>query len=75
MEMIAFEDIDDARELELKTMIKNHATHTNSERAKKILDNWNISLNDFVLIMPSDYKKALERITAERLMNKQLTTD
>ncbi len=74
MEMVEFEDIDNSNESELKSLIENHIRYTNSERAKEILDDWDNTIKDFILVMPTDYKKALERIAKEELMDKQLTT-
>ena len=74
MEMVDFEEIDSNNETELKNLIENHVQYTNSEKAKEILDDWDESIKKFILVMPSDYKKALERLAKEELTNKQLTT-
>ena len=74
MEMVDFDDIDNTNESKLKSLIENHMLYTNSERAKDILDNWDKSIKDFILVMPTDYKKALERIAKEEMKDKQLTT-
>ena len=70
MEIVEFENIDASNELELKTLIENHLHYTNSERAKEILDDWDNTIKDFILVIPTDYKKALERLAKEELMNK-----
>ena len=44
----------------LKHHIERHLEYTNSEVAKNILDNWDITSKLFVKIMPTDYKKVLE---------------
>jgi glutamate synthase (NADPH/NADH) large chain len=49
---------------ELKTLIKNHYDYTDSPVAKKILDSWESSLSQFVKVMPSDYKRVLEKLSA-----------
>ncbi len=74
MEMVDFEEIDNNNETELKNLIENHVQYTNSEKAKEILDDWDESIKKFILVMPSDYKKALERLAKEELTDKQLTT-
>ena len=74
MEMVDFDKIDNTNESDLKSLIENHMHYTNSERAKDILDNWDKSIKDFILVMPTDYKKALERIAKEEMKDKQLTT-
>lgn len=50
--------------LELKALIQNHANYTDSPVAKSILENWEQSLNDFVKVMPTDYKRVLEEQAA-----------
>ena len=49
------EDID-----ELKLLIENHSTHTDSAVAKKILKDWKRELNLFKKAMPTDYKRVLQ---------------
>ena len=44
---------------ELKEMIRKHYQFTESETAKRLLNNWNISMGYFVKVMPRDYKAAL----------------
>ena len=59
----ANEDVDnllEADETRLKQIIENHYENTGSERAKMLLDNWNEVLPQFIKIMPTDYRKALE---------------
>ena len=51
--------------LELRTMIEKHLKYTNSNFAKRILENWEAMLGKFVKIMPIDYKNALELLEAE----------
>ena len=46
-------------EANLKSMIEQHFKYTGSERAREILDNWNIALKSFVKVMPTDYRKVL----------------
>ncbi len=50
------DDINNLREL-----LSTHAKHTNSLKAKKILEAWEDELPFFIKVMPLDYKKALER--------------
>lgn len=66
MEMVEFEEISRADEKELKQLIKNHFKYTNSELAFKILDNWENNLKHFIKVMPTDYKKALQRLEDEK---------
>jgi len=45
----------------LKRLIKNHSLFTNSPLAKRILEDWENQQNNFVKVMPTDYKKALQK--------------
>jgi glutamate synthase (NADPH/NADH) large chain len=47
---------DDAR---LRQLIKNHLHHTGSNKAAKILADWEIYRPKFVKIMPKEYRRAL----------------
>ena len=47
---------------ELREMIERYLGHTNSARAKMILENWETCLPLFVKVMPIDYRRALERM-------------
>jgi glutamate synthase domain-containing protein 3 len=44
----------------LKDLIETHYQTTESPKAKEILDNFDVVLNRFVKVMPSDYKRILE---------------
>ncbi len=44
---------------ELKQLIENHSSYTDSPVAARILDNWEVSLSQFVKVMPTDYKRVL----------------
>ena len=46
--------------LELRKFIENHFRFTDSTVAKKILTNWTTTINQFVKVMPVDYKRVLE---------------
>jgi glutamate synthase (NADPH) large chain len=48
---------------ELKSLIELHYQHTDSVVAKKVLDNWDVSLEQFVKVMPIDYKRVLAERT------------
>ena len=51
--------LDSADELILKTFIENHCQYTESNIAKKILNQWDIELGNFIKVMPIEYKRAL----------------
>ncbi|MCA9405345.1 MAG: glutamate synthase large subunit [Candidatus Omnitrophica bacterium] len=45
---------------ELKGLIGNHYKYTGSTVAKKVLDNWNAAVPQFVKVYPTDYRRVLE---------------
>ncbi|MCY4233002.1 MAG: glutamate synthase large subunit [Bacteroidetes bacterium] len=51
--------------LELHALIEKHLHLTGSNAAAWTLDNWELALTDFVMVMPVEYRKALERISKE----------
>ncbi len=73
IETIEFEEIlaEDAKEL--KALIKKHIAYTYSELGKNLLKNWETSLSNFVRVMPTEYKRALERIVTEEPQFEELT--
>ncbi|MDB4039931.1 glutamate synthase-related protein [Methylophilaceae bacterium] len=46
----------------LKTLIQNHCQYTESSIAKKILNQWDIELENFVKVMPIEYMRALNEM-------------
>jgi glutamate synthase domain-containing protein 3 len=67
LEMVGLEDVVEVADIdELREMIENHLRYTDSAVAKRVLDNWDESLNKFIKVMPTDYKRALQRIAAEQ---------
>jgi len=65
METFALEKLTSAFDVaELKTLIENHKDYTDSPVAKRILENWEEYLPQFVKVMPSDYKRVLEEQAA-----------
>ena len=74
-EMVAIEELTQEDESILKLYVEQHLQYTNSDVAKRILDNWSDSLAQFVKVMPQDFKKALasRNVTvAEVLENKDV---
>ncbi len=67
MEMVALETLEETDFTAVRRLIKNHALFTNSPLAKRILEDWDNQKNHFVKVMPTDYKKALERLAAENV--------
>jgi glutamate synthase (NADPH/NADH) large chain len=50
----------------LRILIERHHLHTGSVRAAEILENWDQALPSFVKVMPTDYRRALLELGAER---------
>ena len=73
-ETIEFEDILPEDAADLKGLIENHVRYTDSNRGKELLADWEISLSNFVRIMPTEYKAALKRLETEEEMVEELTT-
>ncbi|ALC81284.1 MULTISPECIES: glutamate synthase large subunit [Bacillus] len=66
-EMVDFEKLIDENEIhELKEMIVNHFNHTDSKRAAQILENWEEEIQNFVKVIPNDYKKMVEKINEQK---------
>ncbi len=67
MEMVELEDVTDPADIaELKSMIENHAHYTGSTVAQWVLDNWEQALGEFIKVMPTEYRLALQRLEEER---------
>lgn len=63
LEMVLLERVEEAEEAEeLHSLISRHVEYTDSAVGRKVLDNWNESLNAFVRVIPKDYKRMLEQI-------------
>lgn len=59
-EMVSLEKVvDDEHVEELRALIEEHRRQTASPVARNILNNWESSLNDFVLVYPHDYKRVI----------------
>ena len=62
-EMVFSEEISNKYDvMELKDMIKEHVALTNSEKGKKILDNFSEYLPKFKKVIPYDYNRMLMAI-------------
>lgn len=58
-EMVELEDLESDDLDVLKHHIERHLKYTDSDVAKNILDNWEVTSKFFVKVMPTDYKKVL----------------
>ncbi|KAL6612249.1 NADH/NADPH, small subunit of glutamate synthase [Neocallimastix californiae] len=62
MELVGLEQLEESEEIEfLKNTLTKHVEYTGSSKAKTLLEDWENTLNDFVKVMPVDYKKILEK--------------
>ena len=61
--MVGLESLVDESEIaEIKQLISNHQSYTNSNKAKEVLADWENNVGKFVKVMPRDYKRVLEAI-------------
>jgi len=62
MEMVELESIESDEDIEeLHRLVADHQTLTGSDVAARLLINWQQSLTEFVKVIPTDYKRALEQ--------------
>ena len=60
MDMIELSLIEEkARRNELRALIENHYKHTNSPLAKRMLDDWDKYIEEFIQVTPIEYKRVL----------------
>ena len=52
--------------IRLKQAIEKHIHYTNSEVARKIVNDWDTWLPKFVKVMPVDYRRALLEMQAQQ---------
>ncbi|WP_436012790.1 glutamate synthase large subunit [Phenylobacterium sp. LjRoot219] len=50
----------------LRILVERHQLYTGSKRAGELLANWDQALGDFVKVMPTDYRRALLDMQAQR---------
>jgi glutamate synthase (NADPH/NADH) large chain len=72
-ETIEFDPIEAEDAEELKALIEKHVLYTNSNRGTELLKDWANSLNNFVKVMPIEYKRALHRLATEEPIVEELT--
>ena len=58
VELFAVEEEKDVEEL--RQLITNHYNYTESTVAKRVLDNWNALLPQFIKVYPVDYRRVIE---------------
>jgi len=72
--MVCLEALTEADFTELQHLIRKHYDYTDSDKAEEILGDWDNLKMSFIKVMPTDYKKALERIEREKFEKEQITT-
>ena len=66
MELVGLEALTDERESEeVRALIEKHQRYTGSSVAQRVLNYWEALRPKFVKVMPTDYKKALEKLARE----------
>ena len=65
LEMIELENMTKDDNKEVLNLLKNHFEYTRSPKAEEILRNWSKSKFNFIKVMPTDYKRALEIMSNE----------
>lgn len=71
MEMVGLDPLEDEDVSLLKRLIQNHFDYTNSDVAEAILTNFNLELNNFVKVMPKDYKAVLVKRKQQKQERKE----
>ncbi len=66
-DMLAFD------ELRLKDLIKKHMHYTDSDVARRVLEDWEDYLPKFVKVMPVDYRRALKTLRSQDLRHLERT--
>ena len=73
MEMVELSLIEDSTtRKELHELIRKHYHFTGSHLASKMLDNWNKYVDEFIQIVPIEYKKVLQEEQMKKLQKKSL---
>ncbi|MDX2100356.1 MAG: glutamate synthase large subunit, partial [Leptolyngbyaceae cyanobacterium bins.59] len=62
-QMVGLEKLEDPEEInEVYLLIRRHAEYTHSQKAEKVLSQWQDRVPKFVKVMPKDYKRVLQAI-------------
>ena len=71
MEMVELSLIEEASyRKELHELIRQHYLYTGSKLARTMLDNWNRYVDEFIQIVPIEYKKVLQEEQMQKLQQK-----
>ena len=67
LEMVQLENLQNNDVVNLKGLIENHIKYTKSPKAIGILEGWTNTVKNFIKVMPTDYKRALEMMADNKL--------
>jgi len=71
MDMVELSLIEDANsQKELHELIRQHYLYTGSKLARTMLDNWNHYIEEFIQVVPIEYKKVLQEEQMKKLQQK-----
>ncbi|MFZ2542220.1 MAG: glutamate synthase large subunit [Gallionella sp.] len=63
---VHFNHLNQADGQALRELVEKHLLYTGSLRAKQILDDWSTYLPKFTKVMPTEYRRALQEIAAQK---------
>ena len=67
LEMVEIENLQ-VKDIEIvKELVQNHVIHTKSPKGNDILKNWKKLSKNFIKVMPTDYKRALEMMAKKEI--------
>ena len=67
LEMVELENLLESDIKKVINLLKNHIKYTKSPKAVNILSNWSKAKNNFIKVMPTDYKRALEIMAKNKI--------
>ena len=71
MDMVELSLVEDTvSRKELLELIRQHYLHTGSALAGRMLDNWNHFVEDFIQVVPIEYKRVLQEEQMAKLQQK-----
>ena len=71
MDMVEINLVDDSRfRKELHELIRQHYLYTGSKLARTMLDDWNRYVEDFIQVVPIEYKRVLQEEQVKKLQQK-----
>ena len=67
LEMVELENLQKNDMRIIRELLENHIKYTKSPKAIDIVKHWTKSVNNFIKVMPTDYKRALEMMAGNKL--------